>query len=185
MWDLEHKEDQAPKNWCFWTVVLEKTLESPLDFKEIKPVNTKGNQFWIFIEKTDVEAEAPVLWPPDAKSWVEKTLMLETIESKRRVVEMRWLDGITDSMVMSLLKLWEMVKDREDWCAAVHGSQRVGHNNCTKRQPLLDSVKTSWTSSFSWPSADDMTFLLFFDIWSCIQRFLFGGLVVVIGCFLT
>ena len=70
MWELEYKESWAPNNWCFWTVVLEKTLESPLDSKEIQPVNPKGNQSWIFIGRTDVEAEAPTLWPPDAKSWL-------------------------------------------------------------------------------------------------------------------
>ena len=70
MWELDCEEGWAPKNWCFWTVVLEKTLESPLDFKEIQPVNPKGNQFWIFIGRTDAEAEAPVLWPPDANNWL-------------------------------------------------------------------------------------------------------------------
>ena len=70
MWELDHKEERVPKNRCFWTVVLEKTLESPLDCKEIKPVNPKGDQSWIFIERTDAEAEAPILWPPDAKSWL-------------------------------------------------------------------------------------------------------------------
>ena len=70
MWELDHKEGWAPKNWCFWTVVLEKTLESPLDWKEIKPVNPKGNQCWIFIGRTDAEAEAPIIWPPDGKSWL-------------------------------------------------------------------------------------------------------------------
>ena len=69
MWELDHKESWAPKNWCFWTVVLEKTLESPLDCKEIKQVNPKGNQSWIFIGRTDAEAETPILWPPDAKNW--------------------------------------------------------------------------------------------------------------------
>ena len=69
MWELDDKEIWAPKNWCFWTVVLEKTLKSPLEYKEIKPVNPKGNQFWIFIGGTDAEAETPVLWPPDAKNW--------------------------------------------------------------------------------------------------------------------
>ena len=68
MWELDHKKGWAPKNWCFWTVVLEKTLESPLDCKEIQPVNRKGNQSWILIERTDVEA--PILWPPDEKSWL-------------------------------------------------------------------------------------------------------------------
>ena len=70
MWDLEYKESWAPKNWCFWTVVLEKTLENPLDCKEIQPVHPKGNQSWVFIGKTDVEAETPILWPPDVKNWL-------------------------------------------------------------------------------------------------------------------
>ena len=69
MWELDHKESWALKNWCFWTVVLEKTLESPFDCKEIKPINPKGNQPWIFIGRTDAKAVAPILWPPDAKSW--------------------------------------------------------------------------------------------------------------------
>ena len=70
MWELDYKESWVPKNWCFWTVVLEKTLESPLDCKEIQPVHPKGNQSWIFIGRTDVEAETPILWPPDAKNWL-------------------------------------------------------------------------------------------------------------------
>ena len=70
MWELDHKESWALKNWCFWTVVLEKTLESPLDCKEIQPVNPKGDQFWIFIGRTDAGAETPIIWPPDAKNWL-------------------------------------------------------------------------------------------------------------------
>ena len=70
MWELDYKESWAPKNWCFWTVVLEKTLVSPLDCKEIQPVHPKGDQSWVFIERTDVEAETPILWPPDVKSWL-------------------------------------------------------------------------------------------------------------------
>ena len=70
MWELDYKESWAPKNWCFWTVVLEKTLESPLDCKEIQPVHPKGDQSWVFIGRTDDEAETPILWPPDAKSWL-------------------------------------------------------------------------------------------------------------------
>ena len=70
MWELDHKEGWEPKNWCFWIVVLEKTLESPLDCKEIQPVNPKGNQSWIFIGRTDAETEIPILWPPEAKSWL-------------------------------------------------------------------------------------------------------------------
>ena len=70
MWELDYKESWAPKNWCFWTVVLEKTLESPLDCKEIQPVHPKGDQSWVFIGRTDFEAETPILWPPDVKSWL-------------------------------------------------------------------------------------------------------------------
>ena len=86
MWELEHKEGWMPKNWCFWTMVLEKTLESPLDCKEIKPVDSKSNQSWIFIRRTDVEAEAPIVWPPDVTRWLVlgKTLMLGKIEGRRR-----------------------------------------------------------------------------------------------------
>ena len=90
MWELDHKEGWACKNWCFWIVVLEKTFKSPLDSKEIKPVNPKGNKPWVFIGRTDAEAETPILWPPDAKSWpLENILRLGKIEGKRRMGQQR------------------------------------------------------------------------------------------------
>ena len=125
MWELDYKENWTPKNWCLWTVVLEKILESPLDCKEIQPVNPKGNQSWIFIVTTVDEAEAPIFWPPDVNSWLREDPDAEKDWKQEE-------KGTTEDEIAGwhhrfdgrLSELREMVMDREAWCAVIHGVEK-------------------------------------------------------------
>ena len=150
MWDLDHEESWVLKNWCFWTVVLEKTLESPLDCKEIQLVHPKGNQSWIFIGRIDAEAEAPKLWPPDAKNWLtgkDPDARKDWRQEEKGWQRMRWLDGITDSMDMSLSNSrswWWTGRPGVLWFM---GLQRVRNNRATELN-WTDSFYTQFIESF-------------------------------------
>ena len=140
MWELDYKESWAQKHWCFRTVVLEKTLECPLDCEEIQPVHPKGNQSWVFIGTTDIETVTPIFWPPDAKSWLigkDPDAWKDWRQEEKGSTEdemvgwHHWLNG------HEIVKLQELVMDREAWCAAVYGVT----NSWTR---LNDWIELNW-----------------------------------------
>ena len=144
MWELDYKESWVLKNWWFWTVVLEKTLESPLDSKEIQPVHPKGNQSWVFIGRTDIEAETPIFCAPNVKSWLiwkDPDVGKDWGQEKKGTTEDEVVGWHHWSMDMSLSRLWELVMDREACHAAVHG--------VAKSQTLL-SVGTELNRTLLW-----------------------------------
>ena len=135
MWELDYKESWAPKNWCFWTVVLEKTLESPLDCKEIQPVHPKGDQSWVFIGRTDAEAETPVLWPPHEKSWL---IGKDPDDGRDWGQEEKGTTGWGGRMTLQTQWTWVWVDSRSWWWTGrpgmlrFMGSQRVRHDWVTE-----------------------------------------------------
>ena len=140
MWESDCKESWVLKNWCFWTVWLEKTLESPLDCKETKPVNPKENQYWIFIGRTDAEAETPILWSPDAKSWLirKRPRCFERLKAGGEGDDKGW-DGWMASLTQWTwvwASSWRWWRTGKPGVLQSKGSQRVGHNWVTEQQQI-------------------------------------------------
>ena len=145
LWELDYKESWVLKNWCFWTVVLEKTLESSLDCKEIQPVHPKGNHSWIFIRRTDAEAETPILWPPDVKSWFiwkDPDVGNDWRQEEKGTAEDEMVGCHHRLNGREFSKLRELVTDREAWCAAVHGAAK-------SRTQLSERTELNWNNILS------------------------------------
>ena len=147
MWELDHKQSWAPKNWCFWNVVLEKTFESPSNCKEIKSVNPKGNQSWIFIGWANAESETPILWSPDGKNWLPDAGKDWGWEEKGMIKDEmvgwhHWLYGHAFEQTIGV------VMDREAWCATVHWLQRVRSDWATELKWI--SVSNFWAVEVPW-----------------------------------
>ena len=148
MWELNYKESWAPKNWCFWTVVLEKTLESPLDCKEIQPVNPQGNQSWIFIGRTDVEAENPILWLPDVKNW---------LIGKDAIAGKNWRQ---EKMTEDEMLGWHHQLDRHEFEQALGVGDGQGSLACFSPRGLKESDNTEW---LNWTEFSVVNFFSFRD----------------------